>query len=162
MRRQVSIELEADDLLQIMAPDKFNKEISPQDVVQSLRTPLSVKYDYIDLGKTKYNFMQEFCAKDTQRYFSIMKRMSSRSVSSIHEDAAHDLHFHLAAIRGNLKRALLVAFPQAVEMPLYTTSPFILQRKKPTAVWVFAPLAFILWWARTASFTSSSLTRTTS
>lgn len=123
-----SIELYEDDIKEIMSADRFEKAISIDDTRMSHNTPISIKYDYLDLGATKYNFLQSFTQKDTQEYFSIMKQLSSSTVSQM-KDRANELHFRRTDIKGNIYKALQKSLPQAVRsgailyhFGLYTSS----------------------------------------
>ena len=109
-----SIDLEPDELKAINLPDRFDKEISYEDSIMSMALPIVIKYDYLDLDKTDYHFKQEFKLKDTQKYFEMMKEISSNSINSLSQKA-RDYHFYRTDIRGNLQKIMLKVLPEAVQ-----------------------------------------------
>lgn len=108
-----SIDLEPDELRTINSPDRFKKEISYEDSIMSMDLPIVIKYDYLDLGDTAYHFKQEFKLKDTQRYFEMMKEISSSSINRL-SMKARDYHFYRTNISGNLRTAMQKIIPEAV------------------------------------------------
>lgn len=109
-----SIDLEPEELKTINSPDHFKKEISYEDSRMSMDLPIVIKYDYLDLGNTAYHFKQEFKLKDTQKYFEMMKEISSNSINSL-SAKARTYHFYRTNITGNLRAAMLKAIPEAVQ-----------------------------------------------
>jgi len=108
-----SVDLEDGELWQIMSPDEFDgATLTPEETMLSKNLPISVKYDYADMGQTEYNFMQEFTTADTQAYFTKMKMISSNTISQLVEKA-RELHFYLSDVRGNLYKAMKAAYPDA-------------------------------------------------
>lgn len=108
------VDIQPDDIRQINKPDSFKVRLTNEDVCLSKDMPIVIKYDYLDLEKTEYHFMQEFTRKDTQEYFSLMKRISSSTVNQL-EKIAKELHFRRSPIRGNLKVALSQVLPNVVK-----------------------------------------------
>lgn len=106
-------DIEDDDVMMMNSPERFNREISPEDLKLSKKVPIVIKYDYIDLGTTDYNFCQIFHHKDTMAYFSLMKSISSETIDTL-AGKARDYHFYRSEIRGNLRRELWKIMPEAV------------------------------------------------
>ncbi len=109
-----AVDIEPDDLKIVASPDRFRKEISLEDTRLSMDMPISIKYDYLDLDKTSYNFKQEFHLADTQHYFEMMKIISSKTINGM-EETAREYHFRRSNISGNLRREMLKAIPEAVK-----------------------------------------------
>lgn len=108
-----SIDLEPEELKTINSPDRFKKEICWEDSRLSMDLPIVIKYDYLDLGCSDYHFKQEFKLEDTQRYFEMMKEISSNSINSL-SLKARDYHFYRTDIKGNLRKAMEKTIPDAV------------------------------------------------
>jgi glutaredoxin-related protein len=109
-----SADIENDDFFIINKPDQFRETMKPADVRLSHDLPIMIRYDYIDLDKTDYNFSQKFQLKDTQSYFERMKKISSKTINNILDGSDRELHFHRSEIKGNLKRAIQSVIPQAI------------------------------------------------
>lgn len=108
-----SIDLEPEELKTINSPDRFKNEISWDDSRMSMDLSIVIKYDYLDLGDSAYHFKQEFKLADTQRYFEMMKEISSNSINSL-SAKARDYHFRRTDIKGNLRKAMERTIPEAV------------------------------------------------
>lgn len=160
--KPTNIELFAEDVQEIMSADNFGKAISNDDVMMSNNTPISIKYDYLDIDKTEYNFMQAFTIRDTNTYFSMMKQLSSCTISKL-EKRARELHFRRSEIKGNIRKALEKLLPQALKsdaivyhFALYTDSQ-LAERSKG----VRSPHVFTSCLAHMALFIFCFLTLTT-
>lgn len=132
----MGIDLLPEDLYDLHAPVKWKDRISYDDLRLSQQVPIVVSYDLVDLEKTPYHFHQNFTLKDTQTYFSLMKRISGSTVNDL-LDSEKNLHFYRTDVRGNLKSLLHKISPQAVEanplifhFALYTDEGAIADRSK--------------------------------
>lgn len=132
----MGIDLTEDDLYDLHAPVAWDCWISNEDLYLSQRVPIVVSYDLVDLGQTQYDFFQRFTLRDTQAYFSLMKRISGSTVNDL-LDSEKELHFYRTDVRGNLKQALKKISPKAVEanplvfhFALYTDENVIANREK--------------------------------
>lgn len=109
-----SADIENEDFFTINKPDRFSEAMKLADVRLSHDLPIMIRYDYIDLDKTEYNFKQHFHHKDTQAYFERMKQISSKTINDILDGSDRELHFHRSVIQGNLKKAIQKVIPQAI------------------------------------------------
>ncbi|MBR2104794.1 MAG: hypothetical protein IKQ30_09015 [Bacteroidales bacterium] len=80
-------------------------ELENSDICESQDCPITVQYNQIDLGKTKYNFNQPFEGNEANLYFKRMKKFAGLSVNYIIEHCDYKLHFNRSGIQGNLKKA---------------------------------------------------------
>lgn len=106
--------LEKEDFHTINSREKFDKELTVEDVRLSTDLPIVVRYDYIDLDATGYNFWQEFTHEDTKGYFSRMKYFAGKSINKLlGEDRT--LHFHRSELKGNVRKAVERILPKSVD-----------------------------------------------
>jgi len=110
---QNCIDIQQDDLATINRPDSLRQCLDIDDAKLSMDLPIVVKYDYIDLQKTDYNFMQEFHQKDTQEYFAKMKKISSSTINNLKSQAGKDFHFYRSGLNGNVRKAVKKIMPKA-------------------------------------------------
>ena len=103
-----------EDLYDLHVPVRWNDRISADDLFLSQQVPIVVSYDLVDLCETPYHFLQEFTWRDTQAYFSLLKKISGSTVNDL-LDSEKGLHFYRTDVRGNLKKLLRKISPQAVE-----------------------------------------------
>ena len=82
------IDLQPEDIAVLNTPDKFKNRININDAKLSMDLPIVVKYDYVDLGVTDYHFKQEFTLLDTQKYFSMMKKISSNTINKLSQNSS--------------------------------------------------------------------------
>lgn len=111
------IDLEQEDLVRLNSPDSFKRKMSKEDARLSMDLPIVVKYDYLDLDGTDYNFKQEFTIRDTQEYFTKMKEISSSTINKLVEKSKKDsdYHFYRSAFSGNVRREIKKIMPDADE-----------------------------------------------
>lgn len=109
-----SIDLEPDEIRVINSPDRFKKEIKFEDSRMSMDLPIVIKYDYLDLERTDYHFRQAFKLEDTQKYFEMMKEISSNTINSL-SAKANAYHFRRSEIKGNLMKVMAKAMPEAIQ-----------------------------------------------
>lgn len=111
------VDLEQEDLARLNSPDTFKKGMNIDDAKLSMDLPIVVKYDYVDLGETDYNFMQEFTIRDTQEYFKNMKEISSSTINELIEKSKNDKNYHFfrSTFSGNVRREIKKIMPDADE-----------------------------------------------
>ena len=109
-----NVDIEPDEIKTLNSPDNFKKEITTDDARISTDMPIVIKYDYIDLGKTKYSFRQPFRLRDTQTYFKMMKTISSNTINTL-SDNARKYHFYRTPIVGKLEEIMKRVIPDAVK-----------------------------------------------
>lgn len=97
------LNLTFDDTRDIDYPARLTEELSYQDLVDSQGQCISVQYNEIDLGNTKYGFDQEFEDKEANLYFKRMRELSEQTLMDIRDDASYKLHFNRTNISGNIK-----------------------------------------------------------
>lgn len=85
-------------------PARLTDKLSNADLIDSQKRFISVQYNEIDLGKTKYGFDQPFEGDEANLYFERMREFSEQSVYAIKDNVDYTLHFHRTDVRGNLKR----------------------------------------------------------
>lgn len=102
------VDITSEEITTINTPDNFKKKILLADQIQSHEIPIVIKYDYLDLGNTQYNFFQKFEQKDTQMYFQRMKEISSNTINQLKNRSSEDrkFHFYRSNIQGNLRDAI--------------------------------------------------------
>lgn len=132
----MGIDLCEEDLYDLHAPVALNCRISNADLYLSQNVPIVVSYDLVDLERTPYHFFQDFTLRDTQAYFSLMKRISGSTVNDL-LNSEKEFHFYRTDVRGNLKKVLNMISPEAVEadplifhFALYTDADVIADREK--------------------------------
>lgn len=102
-----------EDIHTINLREDFSKEIHYEDVRLSHDVPLLVRYDYVDLDKTDYHFLQEFTHEDTKGYFSRMKEFAGKNINSL-LDNSRNYHFYRSELKGNVAAAVKKILPKAV------------------------------------------------
>ena len=114
MKLDVEDVFDADNFKTINARDKFDKELSIDDVRLSSDIPIVVRYDYVDLGKTEYHFRQTFTHEDTKGYFEKMKTFAGKSINILlQESRTH--HFYRSELKGNLLKAVRKVLPKSID-----------------------------------------------
>lgn len=114
MKLDVEDVFDADNFKTINTRDKFDKELSIDDVRLSSDIPIVVRYDYVDLGKTEYHFRQTFTHEDTKGYFEKMKTFAGKSINALlQEPRTH--HFYRSELKGNLLRAVRKVLPKSID-----------------------------------------------
>lgn len=103
------IDLEPEELCQLHSPDSPTVVLTTDDVRLSNETPITIKYDYLDLDITEYHFKQSFEWRDTKEYFDKMKTISSSTINDL-QNVANELHFRRSPLKGNLRKALCKRF----------------------------------------------------
>lgn len=104
---------EAEDFRTINTRDRFDKALTVEDVRLSTDVPIVVRYDYVDLDQTDYNFWQKFTHEDTKGYFEKMKLFSGKSINALlGESRTH--HFYRSELRGNVLQAVRSILPKAI------------------------------------------------
>ena len=105
---------EVDDFKTINTRDKFDKELTTEDVRLSADIPIVIRYDYVDLGKTAYHFRQVFTHEDTMGYFEKMKMFAGKSINALlQESRTH--HFYRSELKGNLLKAMQKVLPKSID-----------------------------------------------
>lgn len=97
------LDLNFNDIRDIDYPARLTEELSYQDLIDSQSQCVSVQYNEIDLGDTKYGFDQEFEDKEANLYFERMREFSEQTLMDIRDDASYKLHFNRTNISGNIK-----------------------------------------------------------
>lgn len=113
MKLQFEDVFELEDFRTINAPEKFNRHLTVEDLELTHKVPIVIRYDYIDLNSTDYNFRQPFSHEDTVGYFTRMKEFAGKTVNSL-LDHGDSFHFYRSALRGKLLDAVRKVLPQAV------------------------------------------------
>lgn len=108
-----AVDLEDEDFKVINSPDRFNVKLGIDDAKLSMNIPILVRYDYIDIDKTEYNFSQIFHNADTKAYFARMKDMAGHSMNELIENA-RELHFYRSPITGKLRDIVADVIPDAI------------------------------------------------
>ena len=85
-------------------PASLGERLTYEDLVDSQDQFISVQYNAIDLGDTKYGFNQGFEGNEANLYFERMKEFSENTLNEIQENSSHESHFYRSDIRGNLKK----------------------------------------------------------
>lgn len=106
--------IEKEDFNTINSRERFDRELTVDDVRLSTDLPIVVRYDYIDLGDTDYNFWQKFTHEDTKGYFAKMKLFAGKSINKLLiDDRAH--HFYRSELKGNVRKAVQRILPKSVD-----------------------------------------------
>lgn len=114
MKLQFEDVFEKEDFQTINTRERFDKELTVDDVNLSTDLPIVVRYDYVDLENTEYNFWQHFSHKDTKGYFEKMKLFAGKSINSLlKESSSH--HFYRSDLRGNVMRAVKKVLPRSID-----------------------------------------------
>ena len=79
MKLEYEDAFEPEDFHTINSRERFDHQLSVDDVRLTTDIPLVVRYDYVDLGATDYHFQQQFTQEDTKGYFSRMKEFAGKS-----------------------------------------------------------------------------------
>lgn len=85
-------------------PATLTDMLTNEDLCESQDCFISVQYNQIDLGATKYGFDQPFEGKESLLYFKRMKEFASQSINEIIESKDYKLHFYRTDVRGNIKK----------------------------------------------------------
>ncbi len=105
---------EKEDLETINSRERFDKELTVDDVRLSHDLPIVVRYDYVDLDKTEYNFWQLFTHEDTKGYFERMKFFAGKSINKLLNEP-RATHFHRSELKGNIKAAIQKILPKSID-----------------------------------------------
>lgn len=97
------IDLHPEDIAVLNKPDRFKNRININDAKLSMDLPIVIKYDYVDLGVTDYHFKKEFTLLDTQRYFSMMKKISSNTINKLSQNS-RKYHFYRSKFSGKVRK----------------------------------------------------------
>lgn len=98
------IDLNFEDTSDFDFPAKLTESLSFEDLADSQCQCISVQYNQVDLGDTKYGFDQMFEENEANLYFERMREFSEQTLNDIRENASYKLHFYRTDIRGNIKR----------------------------------------------------------
>lgn len=98
-----------------LKPISLGEQLSNEDLVDSQCQCISIQYNAIDLGETRYGFHQTFEGNEANLYFERMKEFSENTLKKIRENADHELHFYRTDIRGNLKELFDAIDPKIAE-----------------------------------------------
>ena len=98
------IDLNFEDTMDIGYPARLTEKLSNQDLVDSQDQCISIQYNEIDLGDTKYGFNQKFEGNEANLYFQRMYEFSEQTLNDIRENSDHKLHFYRTNVSGNIKR----------------------------------------------------------
>ena len=104
------IDLNIDDTRDF--PAKLTEQLSYQDLVDSQNQIISVQYNEIDLGQSKYGFNQQFEGNEANLYFKRMREFAEQTLNDITSEADYRLHFHRTNVSGNIKRLFDAINPQ--------------------------------------------------
>lgn len=110
----MTIDLEEEDLAVLNSPQSISTRMKNVELAMSHKLPVVISYANLDLSKTDYHFRQEFTLRDTQEYFSMMKKISNSTIDDWLENP-HEHHFRRTPIRGNLAKALKKLCPECLE-----------------------------------------------
>lgn len=114
MKLKIDDLFEKEDFDTINRRERFDKELSVEDVRLSKDLPIVVRYDYVDLHTTDYNFRQEFTHEDTIGYFEKMKLFAGKSINAILDDDGEH-HFHRSELKGNVRKAIRGILPKSID-----------------------------------------------
>lgn len=106
-----SVDLEPEDIAGLNYRDPLRYSLTPDDSKLSHSVNCVIKYDYIDLGVTDYNFKQYFDQNEIKMYFERMNLISSSSIADLSQ-CAKELHLRRSDIKGNLKKAVSKIYPE--------------------------------------------------
>ena len=109
------LDLSDEDLYDLHVPVGLDAKLSNDDLRQSQQVPVVISYSLVDLEQTDYHFFQDFTLRDTQAYFSLMKRISGSTVDNL-LNSEKELHFYRTDVRGNFAKELQKISPKAVEV----------------------------------------------
>ena len=98
------IDLNWDDTNNLQLPANLTDSLSFEDLVDSQNQCISVQYNEIDLGQTKYGFNQPFEGNEANLYFERMREFSEHSLNDIRDNASYRVHFNRTDVRGNIKK----------------------------------------------------------
>ena len=98
-----AVDIFPEDIGTLNKPDPLRYSLTPDDVMLSHSVHGVIKYDYIDFGKTDYNFRQPFEQKEIQMYFERMNLLTTTPIDKLSK-RARELHLRRSDIKGNLKR----------------------------------------------------------
>lgn len=76
----MTIDLEEEDLAVLNSPQSISTRMKNVELAMSHKLPVVISYANLDLSKTNYHFRQEFTLRDTQEYFSMMKKISNSTI----------------------------------------------------------------------------------
>lgn len=98
------IDLNFEDTSDFDFPATLTESLSFEDLADSQSQCISVQYNQVDLGDTRYGFDQMFEGNEANLYFERMREFSEQTLNDIRENASYKLHFNRTDIRGNIKR----------------------------------------------------------
>jgi hypothetical protein len=114
MKLEYEDAFEPEDFHTINSRERFDHQLSVDDVRLTTDIPLVVRYDYVDLGATDYHFQQQFTQEDTKGYFSRMKEFAGKKINALLADSGR-LHFYRSELRGKVLEAVRKILPKAIE-----------------------------------------------
>ena len=105
-----------EDLYDIHPNTQLTDCLSNEDLCLSQNVPIIVRYNLIDLNRTKYHFKQEFKSNETNLYFERMYELSILTINKIEDSNIQNrIHFYRSGIKGNLKSVLAEINPKIVK-----------------------------------------------
>lgn len=104
-------DLEHEDFFTINKRDPLRYCLTPEDSNLSHSIHGVIKYDYIDLWKTEYNFRQHFEQSEIQMYFERMNLLTTTTIDRL-SSRKDELHLRRSDIRGNLKNVVKKIYPE--------------------------------------------------
>ena len=105
------IDLEPEDFFTINKSDPLKYRLTKEDAQLSHSIHGVIKYDYIDFGKTAYNFRQTFRQEEIQMYFERMNLLTTTPIDVLSQ-RAKELHLRRSDIKGNLSKAVQKIYPE--------------------------------------------------
>jgi|GEM_PF-592909 hypothetical protein len=108
------VDIFPEDIETLNKRDPLRYCLTPEDAMLSHSVHGVIKYDYIDLGKTDYNFRQPFEQEEIQMYFERMNLLTTAPIDKLSE-RARELHLRRSDIKGNLRNAVGKIYPEMLK-----------------------------------------------
>lgn len=109
-----AVDLYPEDFYTINKRDPLKYRLTPEDAKLSHSVHGVIKYDYIDLGVTDYNFHQPFRQEEIQMYFERMRLLTTTPIDTLSQKAK-ELHLRRSDIKGNLRKAVSKIYPDMLQ-----------------------------------------------
>lgn len=109
-----AVDIFPEDIETLNKCDSLSYRLTPDDAKLSHSVRGVIKYDYIDFGKTAYNFRHTFEQKEIQMYFERMNLLTTTPIDKLAE-RARELHLRRSDIKGNLRNAVRKIYPEMLQ-----------------------------------------------
>lgn len=104
------VDIFPEDIERLNKRDPLRYHLTPEDAMLSHSVHGVIKYDYIDFGKTDYNFRQSFTQEEIHMYFERMNLLTTTPIDKLAE-RARELHLRRSDIKGNLRNVVGKIYP---------------------------------------------------